>query len=217
MSIYSYNVNFHMRIESLIRLLAGLVVLFGVALAALVSKWWLLLPAFAGVNLIQSAVTGFCPPGLFLRRIGWLDESGFIHWGGWRQATDAKAFPMSIFKRLVSPNDSAARSLRGVSPQEAANRVADGAAVLIDVREPAEWTSGVAKPANLLPMSDLSGKREKWAPFLASLGDRELILYCHSGGRSGSSARLLAAEGFSVANLGGFKAWRDAGLPVRKP
>lgn len=71
-----------MKIDSLIRLLAGTVTLVGVALAHFVSPWWLLLPAFAGLNLIQSVFTGFCPPSLLLRSLGWLDDDGIIHWGG---------------------------------------------------------------------------------------------------------------------------------------
>jgi len=71
-----------MKIDSLIRLLAGSVVLIGTALAYFVSSWWLLLPAFAGVNLIQSVFTGFCPPSMLLGKLGWLDEAGMIHWGG---------------------------------------------------------------------------------------------------------------------------------------
>jgi hypothetical protein len=39
-------------------------------LAQLVNRWWLLLAAFVGVNLIQSAFTGFCPAELLLRRLG---------------------------------------------------------------------------------------------------------------------------------------------------
>ena len=73
-----------MKIESLIRLLAGTVVLLGTALAWLVSPWWLLLPAFAGANLIQSVFTGFCPPTIILTKLGWLDANGVIHWGGQR-------------------------------------------------------------------------------------------------------------------------------------
>lgn len=73
-----------MTTDSLIRLLAGSVVLLGTALAHFVSPWWLLLPAFAGANLIQSVFTGFCPPTLILRKLGWVDENDVIHWGGRR-------------------------------------------------------------------------------------------------------------------------------------
>ena len=71
-----------MKIESLIRLMAGSLVLLGVGLTYLVSTWWLLLPAFVGANLAQSALTGFCPPSLILRKLGWMDSDGIIHWGG---------------------------------------------------------------------------------------------------------------------------------------
>ncbi|MCX6954748.1 MAG: DUF2892 domain-containing protein [Verrucomicrobia bacterium] len=71
-----------MKIESLIRLLAGVVTLVGVALTHFVSPWWLLLPTFVGLNLIQSVFTGFCPPSLILRQLGWLGDDGIIHWGG---------------------------------------------------------------------------------------------------------------------------------------
>ena len=71
-----------MKTESLVRLLAGTVVLLGTVLAWQVSPWWLLLPAFAGANLIQSVFTGFCPPTLLLTKLGWVDDTGVIHWGG---------------------------------------------------------------------------------------------------------------------------------------
>jgi hypothetical protein len=71
-----------MKIDNLIRLMAGTVVLTGTALAHFVSPWWLLLPAFAGANLIQSVFTGFCPPVIVLTKLGWLDDTGTIHWGG---------------------------------------------------------------------------------------------------------------------------------------
>ena len=71
-----------MTTHNLIRLLAGTVVLIGVALTHWVSPWWLLLPTFAGLNLIQSVFTGFCPPTLILRKLDWVDENDVIHWGG---------------------------------------------------------------------------------------------------------------------------------------
>lgn len=59
-----------MKLESCIRILAGTLVLTSVTLAHWVSPWWLLLAVFVGVNLIQSALTGFCPAELILRALG---------------------------------------------------------------------------------------------------------------------------------------------------
>ncbi len=58
-----------MTMESRIRILAGALVLTGVALAHFVNPWWLLLPVFVGINLIQSALTGFCPAELVLGKL----------------------------------------------------------------------------------------------------------------------------------------------------
>ncbi|MGC8743570.1 MAG: YgaP family membrane protein [Verrucomicrobiia bacterium] len=54
--------------EKFVRLVAGIVVLAGTALAQWVSPWWHLLTAFAGLNLIQSVFTGFCPPEIIFRK-----------------------------------------------------------------------------------------------------------------------------------------------------
>lgn len=102
---------------------------------------------------------------------------------------------------------------------EAAQRVADGQAVLIDVREPAEWAqSGVAAPAVLLPKSEFdAGLAGDWRDFLAKVGDKQIIVYCRTGRRSGAVAAALAEKGHHVANAGGFSAWQEAGLPTRHP
>jgi rhodanese-related sulfurtransferase len=106
-----------------------------------------------------------------------------------------------------------------ISPADAAKLVADGKAVLVDVREPSEWAeSGVAAPAALLPKSEFdAGQIGEWKDFLAKAGDKQIILYCRSGRRSGAIATALAEKGHKVANAGGFKEWQAAGLPVRKP
>jgi rhodanese-related sulfurtransferase len=101
---------------------------------------------------------------------------------------------------------------------DAAGLVRDGKAILVDVREPAEWTAtGVATPATLLPMSDFQGARKLWRPFLEQHAGKELILYCRSGRRSGLVAQALAAEGWKTRNAGGFQDWVKAGLPTRAP
>ncbi len=104
-----------------------------------------------------------------------------------------------------------------LSPAEAAKLVADGQAVLVDVREPSEWAeSGVAAPAALLPKSEFdAGLIGEWKDFLAKAGDKQIITYCRSGKRAGAVAAALAEKGHKVANAGTFKDWQAAGLPVR--
>ena len=59
-----------MKLENALRGVAGVVVLLSAALAAWVSPYWLLLTAFAGVNLLQSAFTDWCPMKTVLNRLG---------------------------------------------------------------------------------------------------------------------------------------------------
>lgn len=59
-----------MTVERAVLLWAGLVILAGLALAYALSPWWALLSAFAGVNLIQSAFTGFCPAAMAFKKLG---------------------------------------------------------------------------------------------------------------------------------------------------
>lgn len=104
-----------------------------------------------------------------------------------------------------------------LAPLDCAAHIRAGEALLVDCREPDEWRGGVAQRARLLPFSDLTGSRAQWTKFLAEAKDREILLYCASGGRSGMAARLLAGEGFRTANTGGLGDWVDAGWPIVKP
>jgi rhodanese-related sulfurtransferase len=103
-----------------------------------------------------------------------------------------------------------------LKPEDAARRVAAGA-ILIDVRELDEWRAGVVQGALLLPLSDLQGERVQWGPILKPYRAKELIIYCHSGTRSGIAARQLAGEGLTTFNAGGFSFWKNAGHPIVSP
>lgn len=59
-----------MKMENAVRILAGCMVLISITLSYYVSQGWLFLGVFVGVNLIQSAFTGFCPAELILSRLG---------------------------------------------------------------------------------------------------------------------------------------------------
>ncbi len=65
-----------MTLENGVRVLAGTMVLISVALAYFLSPYWLLLTAFVGVNLVQSAFTGICPANAILSRLFGLKPTG---------------------------------------------------------------------------------------------------------------------------------------------
>jgi hypothetical protein len=59
-----------MKLENLIRALAGTLILASLALAHYVHPNWIWLTVFVGFNLLQSAFTGFCPAEMVLKRLG---------------------------------------------------------------------------------------------------------------------------------------------------
>jgi hypothetical protein len=59
-----------MTIDRAVMAFAGLMILLSLALSQIMSPYWLLLTAFVGLNLLQSAFTGFCPMALLLKRLG---------------------------------------------------------------------------------------------------------------------------------------------------
>lgn len=59
-----------MKLENIIRALAGTFILVSLALAHYVSPNWLWFTAFVGANLLQSAFTGFCPAEMLLKKLG---------------------------------------------------------------------------------------------------------------------------------------------------
>ncbi len=63
-----------MTVGNAIRVMAGTMVLLSVALTYWVSPWFVLLTLFVGVNLIQSAFTGFCPAEKVFRKMGLKDQ-----------------------------------------------------------------------------------------------------------------------------------------------
>lgn len=59
-----------MTLDRVVLSFAGLMVLLSVALGVYVSPYWHLLTVFVGLNLIQSAFTGFCPAAIVFRKLG---------------------------------------------------------------------------------------------------------------------------------------------------
>jgi rhodanese-related sulfurtransferase len=100
-----------------------------------------------------------------------------------------------------------------ITPQEAHARLSAGGDhyLLLDVRQPAEHSSGVAPGALLIPLTQL-GKRLGEVP-----RGRQVLCICASGHRSPLAARRLSRAGYEVLDVtGGMNAWRAAGLPLQE-
>jgi hypothetical protein len=59
-----------MNLDRAVFVFAGLVVLLGILLSLTVQPWWIALSAFAGLNMIQAAFTGFCPAAMLFKALG---------------------------------------------------------------------------------------------------------------------------------------------------
>ncbi|WP_326593445.1 rhodanese-like domain-containing protein [Streptomyces sp. NBC_01294] len=98
-----------------------------------------------------------------------------------------------------------------VTPADAHQRARDEGAVLLDVRERAEWTAGHAPGAVHAPFSALLAG----AALPRDAEGRSLMVICRSGHRSRQAARLLTERGAEAVDVtGGMNAWAAAGLPV---
>lgn len=59
-----------MTLDRAVQAFAGMMVLISLVLTHFISPWFWLLTAFVGLNLFQSAFTGFCPAAMVMRRLG---------------------------------------------------------------------------------------------------------------------------------------------------
>ncbi|MDH5245767.1 MAG: rhodanese-like domain-containing protein [Betaproteobacteria bacterium] len=112
-----------------------------------------------------------------------------------------------LVQRRMSP-------VKDVGNLEATRLINSANAVLVDVRETKEFEGGRLPKAVHIPLSQLDSRGSE----LARYAGRPVVAYCMSGNRSRMAGRALARLGFTdVYHLqGGYRAWRDAGLPVEK-
>ena len=90
-----------------------------------------------------------------------------------------------------------------ISSAEARMLVAERGARLLDVRTPGEFASGHLDGALNIPVSELGQSLQKVGP-----KQTPVVVYCASGSRSATAARVLRAHGWqTVRNLGAMARW----------
>lgn len=101
-----------------------------------------------------------------------------------------------------------------VGTLEATRLMNQPGALVLDVRETAEFASGHLPRARHIPLGELAKRIDEIAKFK----DKPVVVTCRSGARSGSACRKLKNAGFTnVHNLkGGVPAWEQASLPVER-
>jgi sulfur-carrier protein adenylyltransferase/sulfurtransferase len=102
-----------------------------------------------------------------------------------------------------------------VDPSVVREQVSNGA-VVIDVREAEEWSTGHIPGAKHVPKSFLESRIEGAAPDRS----QHVILYCQSGNRSAWAARTMLDDlGYDHVEsmTGGFTLWKDRGYDVEQP
>lgn len=109
-----------------------------------------------------------------------------------------------------------AQSPDAVTIQEAKALLAQGSAILIDVREPKEHLSGVAPGARLLPMSQFD---TRWSEVPTDPAT-PVLLVCRTQNRSQAVLNKLRAKG-GYAHVryvqGGMSEWAKEGNPLVAP
>ena len=106
-------------------------------------------------------------------------------------------------------------TIQTIDAHDADRMLRSGTAVLIDVREPAEFAAGHVPQALSMPLGTLPHLLDA----LALLPETRVIFQCQKGGRGGqacvATADQLVGRAYNLA--GGIEAWSAAGLPVTGP
>ena len=99
-----------------------------------------------------------------------------------------------------------------VTTSEATHLINREDALVVDVRDPGEYSTGHIIGARNVPVARLDDAD------LVKRKGKPVIVYCDTGERAGKAVAALKKQGFErVVNLtGGLRAWQQAGLPVEK-
>jgi rhodanese-related sulfurtransferase len=116
--------------------------------------------------------------------------------------------------------DEANAAVPRITPAQARDMIAQGNTLVIDVRDAQEVEkSGKIAGAVNVSRGMLEFRADSESPYHDKnfRKDKNVIVYCASGGRAALSGKVLKDFGYErVYNLGSFKDWTEAGGSVEK-
>jgi rhodanese-related sulfurtransferase len=115
------------------------------------------------------------------------------------------------FEKLVAE---AKKNITEISPQDAAAKLKSGEATIVDVRDKDEWDDEHIPNAVHMSRGTIELDIEEKVPDPNAM----IITHCGGGGRSALAAESLQKMGYRNVRsmVGGFKAWKAAGLRTAK-
>lgn len=115
----------------------------------------------------------------------------------------------------VTACSDAANAADSVTLDAARTEFEAGRAILIDIREPSEHATGVAKGVQLLPMRQLGARLSE----IPTATDKPVLLICNTQNRSSATLSVLREKGYKHVKFvqGGMSEWTRRGWPLVKP
>jgi rhodanese-related sulfurtransferase len=124
-----------------------------------------------------------------------------------------RRLPLAVLAAAIACGAMAAEPAL-IEPKTLVERLAwgDRSLVLLDVRTPAEYADGHIPGAINIPHSEIASRISE----LSNARDRDLVVYCRSGNRTGQALASLREAGFSrLFHLNGdYLRWSEEKRPV---
>ena len=110
--------------------------------------------------------------------------------------------------------DSAFKKHKSITPSQAVLLMNDDNTMVVDVREPSEFSEGHIQGAINIPLAKLNDRSYE----LEANKNQPIIVTCQSGTRSLAAGKKLTSLGYTqISELrGGMYAWLDQNLPITK-
>ena len=196
-------------LERQVRITAGLLVFSGVLLASFggtidIRFFGLCLAGFIGAGLIFAGITDTCGMGMVIAKMPWNQSPS--------PGNTCKTTGLLMAIIIGTITHVLAETHTEDTLTKVKHHVMAQDAILIDVREPKEWSHGHLSLAQSLPLSELRTTTKH------NLHDRlpgNKIIYCHclSGSRCLEAARILSSRGYDARALKpGYPDLIDAGF-----